>query len=229
MGREIRRVPTDFQHPTDWYQRIRRDLFSESTTTRWRNEFKPMYDKTHAEAVAEWEQECRESLESGLLDEVSNQDDLDGWERDYPHRTEDIEQIRRDLGKPKWASIEDYCGGRPEDDDGYQPEGWPPVDERGWAVYETVSEGTPLTPTFATAEELVDWLTEKGTSSDPPMSREAAERFVTGGWAPSLMVTGGRVYSGLEAHEDGGPLSAPDSASSSDASPVSPSVEEGAG
>ena len=74
-----------------------------------------------------------------------------------------------------------------------------PVGE-GWQVWETVSEGAPITPVFPTAEALIDWLVLEGCHSDPertwerfvewnpPLRRSAAEAFVTAGWAPSMIV-----------------------------------------
>lgn len=218
MGREIRRVPVEFNHPIQWretrkyqptFETMRSELLgqpSPGTTTaqtRWTYCLAPMWDKTLAEAQADWEAERKETLSDGTLDKVWTQDDLDRWEREHPTRVDDIEQIRRDLGKPIWASVEDYIGGAPDERDStlYTPEGWPPKEERGWVVYETVSEGTPITPCFATAAELVDWLAEKGTAWDAPMSREGAERFVGSGWVPSIIVHGDVVRSGLDIAE----------------------------
>jgi hypothetical protein len=72
-----------------------------------------------------------------------------------------------------------------------------------WQVYETVSEGTPVTPPFATKEELIEYLVEHGDFWDqrnrhdyrcyvdpgcyPPWSRKAATTFVMeDGWCPSM-------------------------------------------
>lgn len=76
----------------------------------------------------------------------------------------------------------------------------PPTGE-WWQVWETVSEGSPVSPPFATPEELIDYLVEGGdawtrdrqatgrASWDRPPSREAATRFVLGtGWVPSVVV-----------------------------------------
>ena len=57
-------------------------------------------------------------------------------------------------------------------------------------MYETVSEGTPVTPPFATKEELVNYLVEHGDFWDQHRghggwSRENAEHFVQAEWAPS--------------------------------------------
>ena len=57
-----------------------------------------------------------------------------------------------------------------------------------------MSEGTPVTPPFATREELIDHLVEGGDDWDrkrgrPGYSRESATAFVNAGWAPSFVVT----------------------------------------
>lgn len=67
----------------------------------------------------------------------------------------------------------------------------PPGD--GWQLWETVSDGSPMSPVFATREELVDWMVSDGTR------REAAEAFTLQGWAPSMVVIGGRLTSGVDA------------------------------
>ena len=57
-------------------------------------------------------------------------------------------------------------------------------------MYETVSEGTPVTPHFAMKAELVDYLVEYGTFWDDGKGwhREIAERFVDTGYAPSMII-----------------------------------------
>jgi hypothetical protein len=77
----------------------------------------------------------------------------------------------------------------------------------GWQVWETVSEGSPVTPVFATADELIEYLCTKGDAwcqkgRGAPPSREAAIAFVTGGYAPSFVMTGdGRLLRGIESCE----------------------------
>lgn len=64
----------------------------------------------------------------------------------------------------------------------------------GWQVWETVSEGSPISPVFATANELVGWLVSNGYSV------AAAKNFVKStGWVPSLVSVGGKHYSDIEA------------------------------
>jgi len=85
----------------------------------------------------------------------------------------------------------------------------PPVGP-GWQIWETTSEGSPVSPVCATADDLVEWLCQPegsdekwasrgfyGTGepycySEQGCSREAAERFVKGtGWVPSAV--GGEI------------------------------------
>lgn len=94
--------------------------------------------------------------------------------------------------KHKDASWSEYWGEIPNELD-YRPQ-WPEGSATAYQVYETVSEGTPISPVFATSEELIDWLCQKGGASGmgigggrQVMSRVAAERFVDAGSAPSMM------------------------------------------
>jgi hypothetical protein len=63
-----------------------------------------------------------------------------------------------------------------------------------YQIYENVSDGTPVSPVFDSADELISWLITQG------VSREAAEAFIAQGHAPSFVVkTSGEVVSGVEA------------------------------
>ncbi|WP_435109796.1 hypothetical protein [Nocardiopsis synnemataformans] len=80
-------------------------------------------------------------------------------------------------------------------------EGWRPTDPptgEGWQLWETVSEGSPISPVFPSSEGLVAWMSdpERGDAWLPP---PVAAKFVADGWAPSFVatpVTG--VVSGVE-------------------------------
>lgn len=86
---------------------------------------------------------------------------------------------------------------RPDDDraDRYMPDFDVPEDELGWCLYEIVSEGSPVTPVFATADELIEHLVTVGQDWDQvPMRRASAEAIVrSGGTCGSLVVTSGQV------------------------------------
>lgn len=54
----------------------------------------------------------------------------------------------------------------------------PPTGE-GWQLWETVTEGSPVSPVFATEEKFVRYLVDEG------YSEKAARAFAKSGWAPS--------------------------------------------
>lgn len=87
--------------------------------------------------------------------------------------------------------------GDPPDPKYYRPK-WTDEERTHYQVYETVSEGTPMSPVFATKEELIEWLVNDG-GDDGPHSRQAAERFVEGAWAPSMIIGPGGMKSGINA------------------------------
>ena len=77
----------------------------------------------------------------------------------------------------------------------------------GWQIWETVSEGSPVTPVFATPEELAKWCVENdndngkyglaGPGSKPDYDGWMC--FIKEGWAPSFVMSGGTFMSGVEA------------------------------
>lgn len=84
----------------------------------------------------------------------------------------------------------------------------PPPTGEGWQVWETVSEGSPITPVFPTSEGLVDYLATYGTTWDQsraargaaipggPWRREAAEKFVNDGFAVSFITSDNGLFEG---------------------------------
>lgn len=82
----------------------------------------------------------------------------------------------------------------------------PPAGD-GWQLWETVSEGSPISPVFPTAEGLADWLTTPAAewgAGKPFGDVESALRFVKAGWAPSFVyasetgVIEGAEFAGLD-------------------------------
>ena len=177
MGREIRKVPANWDHP------FKEDRYG---CTR----YQPMYDRTYQEACADWLSDF-DRIRSGGMDK---------FERDCYANVCD------------WAS--ENTAPSPEY---YRP--WSDEEAIWFQVWETVSEGTPVSPAFETQEELIQYLADHGDFWDqkrclepgwqelwggtPGVSgwgREQAERFVMGpGWAPSMVISDGRVMSGVEA------------------------------
>lgn len=101
------------------------------------------------------------------------------------------------------------CKGECEVVDNYEVNGkakrWrrrEPPKGKGWQVWETVSEGSPITPVFATPEELIEYICTVGTTWDRKSiaegwktslpTRAQATAFVKGtGWVPSAVITVG--------------------------------------
>jgi hypothetical protein len=153
MGREIRRVPANWEHPK----------YTQDTASR-QNQI-GCYCPLHGD------------YEQTLLE----------FEKDIK-------------GKGLREAI-DYHGGGPRSEDHAQYGG---KECTWWQLYETVTEGTPVSPPFATPEELVYYLRTKGDfwgriNGEEPYSREAAEQMVSGGWAPTGVFAGGKFYNGAEA------------------------------
>jgi len=98
------------------------------------------------------------------------------------------------------ASLERYPGQRAEAEAWERTE--PPTGE-GWQLWETVSEGSPQSPVFATAEELARWLTTGvgvGTARYPkPMAYSAALKFVSiGSSLGTFVVDAGGLHNGAD-------------------------------
>ena len=78
---------------------------------------------------------------------------------------------------------------------------WAPEQATHYMMYETCSDGTPISPAFATPQELARWLFDNNASAfgSATASYEAWLRVARGHWAPSVMIIGGVVESGVEA------------------------------
>lgn len=83
------------------------------------------------------------------------------------------------------ASVEKYEGQRAE------AEAWEPTEPPkgdGWQLWETVSEGSPISPVFATADALAAWMSDP-ERGDRWIPQEVAAKFIADGWAPTGVVS----------------------------------------
>lgn len=107
----------------------------------------------------------------------------------------------------KWGAIDsdakemrysDYAGSRPSPDD-YMPD-WPLEQRTHYMMYEDTTEGTPISPVFATAEELARWLTDNNASAfgSSGASYEGWLRVCNGGFACSAVMINGKITSGVD-------------------------------
>ena len=159
MGREIRKVPGNWEHP-------RCDM------PYGRNVHKPLMDG-YNEAVADWDA-GKAAWDRGEVRDWAIYPKV-GW---VP------------IDGSEGDSFEEWDGERPKQED-YVPD-WPEEERTHFQVYETVSEGTPLSPAFATKEELAEWLVENGhreVTFGERLTFEKWMRFIDAGWAMSMVTS----------------------------------------
>lgn len=151
----------------------------------------PMHSRSLREAQAEWEAEWNEwqsGVRSPGYSKPLGRDDstiafFSEWHGERPERYPDDEIL--------WRSYD--------------------LEDATWfQVWQTVSEGSPTTPAFATIQELTDYLAVHGDGVDQfgspyrgptfglsrgpqAWGRARAEAFTKMGWAPSAAVIGGEV------------------------------------
>ena len=148
----------------------------------WDGKLQPMLDSSYIDAINDW---------------ISAHN---AWE-DGTHPT----LVAYPDYKAKFHHFANYSGNPPSIE--YYRPNWKPDEMTWFQVYETVSEGTPVTPPFETRDELVEYLVQNGDFWDQqrrargytampcdPWSREDAEKFVFGdGWMPSMTVQNGVI------------------------------------
>lgn len=96
----------------------------------------------------------------------------------------------------------EYYGSRPTYDE-HMPN-WPEDQRTHYMMYENTTEGTPISPVFATPEELARWLADNNASAFGHMTATYDQwlRVCQGGWAPSMVIQCGTMSSGVAALED---------------------------
>lgn len=141
MGREVRKVRKDWQHPKNE-----------------RGNYKPLFEGYAADS----EEFMRLSQENGLREAI-----------EY-------------MGCP--------------DKENYMPD-WSEEEATHLMMYETTSEGTPISPAFETAEELARWLTDNGASAfgSSTGTYEGWLRVARGGYACSAVLDSRGFRSGVDA------------------------------
>lgn len=166
MGREVRKVPANWEHP--------KVVHKYSGEMR----YQPMFDQSFSGVFAEW---------------------LADFDRFRSDQLTDDERKWFPLGLADWLQSD----GRPPDPAYYMPD-WSDEERTHFMMYEDTSEGTPISPAFATPEELARWLADTNASAfaGEGASYEAWLRIANGGWAPSAVLENGAMRSGVEALAD---------------------------
>jgi hypothetical protein len=141
------------------------------------------------------------ALESGAFSQR-----LADWNEEFSHweSGEVADWSSPGAWKPKDAdhagmSFAEWHGEMPVAED-FMPE-WPASEATHFMMYETTSEGTPISPAFATPEELAMWLVDNGASAfaDQTASYGHWLRIARGGWAPSAILDDKGFRSGVTA------------------------------
>lgn len=140
-------------------------------------DYQPLFDQDFETAASVWK--------NGLKSWENGQD---------PDRVKDSAQ---DMEWWEWA-------GDPPDRSFYHPK-WQESERTHYQMYETCSEGTPISPAFDNHEELAHWLADNGASAMGSLTATYEQwlRVCQGGYAPSgVIVCGGPLRSGVAALHD---------------------------
>lgn len=136
MGREIRRVPKDWEHPKGKDGR-----------------FKPLHNIGYEQSARDWCENMIRWNEGSHPDCKQDSDCKFYWD---------------------WA-------GMPPDKEYYRPD-WPEGTMVCYQIYESVSEGTPVSPVFETIQAVENWLVENWR-----VSLAEAKKFIELGGAPTFI------------------------------------------
>jgi hypothetical protein len=169
MSREVRMVPPNWQHPTEW----RKNWSGKAVL-----QFRPLFGGDYAARVARWDEKATQ-WEKGFVDD---------WKGGWRPKTDD---------EMTGGSYAECNGERPLEED------YMPIFEPGSAthlmMYETTTEGSPISPAFATPEELAQWLADNKASAfgGDGATYEQWLSVCRGGWAPSAVIVNGVITSGV--------------------------------
>ena len=143
MGRELRRIPRNWEHARNE-----------------RGDYMPLKDGLNL-ALREWEAEAVKWAE-GIIPEKQK----------YPS-----------------MSFEEWYGEKPNPQD-YMPD-WPEAERTQWQMYETSTEGTPISPPMESAEALAHWLADNGACCFASMTATYEEWLIIiqAGSVPSVIIT----------------------------------------
>ena len=183
MGRQVRRVLPNWEHPVN------------NPCEHWGQKCDPCYEPLqegvkYFHRLEGWMAEVREYLF----------DPVPAGSTTAAYRAEWADKRHANADVLEWV-------GRPPNPKHYTTICTP--EEATWfQAYETVSEGTPVSPPFETVDELIDWIEANGLGGmhSGPVAREVAENFVKAAWAPSFIMTPGKgIQDGYTMHTESSP------------------------
>lgn len=142
-----------------------------------RGNYDPLFDN-FSKRLAEWD-EANIKWSEGLREDFRG-----GWKAKEQDEIDD--------------SFEEWDGERPVKEN-YMPE-WPEEELTHIMMYETCSEGSPISPAFDNPEDLARWLTDNDASAFGSMTATYEEWLATckQGWAAGLIIGPDGMKSGVE-------------------------------
>lgn len=125
------------------------------------------------------------------------QEEKEQWDRGYQKSYDNYKlKDKNNLA----LSYEEWAGEAP-DPKNYMPT-WKPEEKTHYMMYETTTEGTPISPAFETPEELAKWLSDNNASAFADKTaayEEWLNMIKEDGYAPSAVVENGELKSGVSA------------------------------
>jgi hypothetical protein len=204
MGREIYRVPLDFSWPLHkvwegflnpyWKKCAHCGGTGATLGSRWLDKWLGEFEevalmKRRGGLIGDRERQVAELF--AALSGVKIEDLCIGGMAIYSIR----EKLLEIAGLPGWGRCTACDSTGISADVKAKYETWEeelPPEGEGYQLWETVSEGSPISPVFPTKETFIDYLVGQG------YSREAAINFVEHGWAPTAMVRDGKFLNDIE-------------------------------
>lgn len=210
MSTIIRRVPENWEHP----KTIKIDYRNGGV----KEDFKSLSNDSYEEDVKQYEQDLKEYLENcelwkqgknkrrwgqnevvsvksileGVLTDIRNDRENHGFDDTY-RQDEELKILKG------YYTHADYAGEPPmyPNPENYMPETGP-----WYQLYQTVSEGSPLTPPFPTLEELGNWLENNKDYWDRTWSKEAVKDLLENeGFTMSGIISDGKLYGATEQYK----------------------------
>lgn len=189
MGREVRMVPPGWEHPKDA-----------------NGKFIPLLDHDYENAVREWETDnLPKWIEGARLWSIGLVKNYDGTTSSIAEAIAEAKKRRPYTYPPDHPNYEWWAGDVPRKP---SPAEYMPTFARDTAtmlvMYEDTSEGTPISPAFATPEALARWLADTGASAFGGMTATYEQWLATckDGRAVSMVMQDGRMMSGVEFQGD---------------------------
>ena len=112
------------------------------------------------------------------------------------------EYIKKDRAEEGYKDLnyfEENVHGKP--DPKFYMQQFPEKEKTHFMMFEDCSEGTPISPAFATKEDLARWLTDSKTSAmgESTATYEQWLKMINQEWCMSGMIINGKILNGVEA------------------------------